>query len=92
MGKRKKKRQLWHKSPYDGVPGFAAAIKRFLYQIEGPSQLGSRNEPAYVPPADPKCPVCHQSVKDHRFDRGGPGKSTALRCPKPTTDTVTSET
>lgn len=81
VGKRKK-RQLWHKSPYDGVPGIGAAIKRFLYQIEGPSQLGSKNEPAYVPPADPKCPICNQSVKDHRFDRSE-GRSTAVRCPKP---------
>ncbi|PRI11643.1 hypothetical protein [Leucobacter massiliensis] len=81
MGKQKRKRQLWHKSPYDGVPGFYAAVQRFLYQIEGPSQLGERGEPAYVAPADPKCPVCGQSMKDHRIDRGGPGRPTHMVCP-----------
>ena len=49
MGERKRpKRHLWHKTPYDGVPGFYAAFQRFLYQFEGPAQLGDRNEPAYV--------------------------------------------
>ncbi len=84
MGKRKK-RQLWHKSPYDGVPGFYAAVQRFLYQIEGPAQLGDRNEPAYVPDPDPKCPVCTQAMKEHRIDRGGPGKPTRMKCPAPLT-------
>ena len=83
MGKRdeKKRHRLWHKTPYDGVPGVYAAIQRFLYQIEGPSQLGDRNEPAYVPPVDPKCPICGQSLELHRFDRGGPGKTTHMQCP-----------
>lgn len=82
VGKRKRpKRHLWHKTPYDGVPGFYAAFQRFLYQFEGPAQLGDRNEPAYVPPADPKCPVCRQSLELHRFDRGGPGRPTHMKCP-----------
>ena len=82
MGERKRpKRHLWHKTPYDGVPGFYAAFQRFLYQCEGPAQLGDCNEPAYVPPADPKCPVCRQSLELHRFDRGGPGRPTHMKCP-----------
>ncbi|GAA1595973.1 hypothetical protein [Leucobacter chromiireducens] len=82
---RKQKREkyhLWHKTPYDGVPGFYAAVQRLFYQFEGPAQLGDRGEPAYVQPADPKCPVCGHSMKLHRIDRGGPGKPTHLRCPK----------
>ena len=78
---KKKKRQLWHKTPYDGVPGVYAAIQRFLYQFEGPAQLGARDEAPYVPPAEPKCPICGQSMKDHQIDRGGPGTPTYMRCP-----------
>ncbi len=83
---RKQKREkyhLWHKTPYDGVPGLYAAVQRLFYQFEGPAQIGERGEPAYVQPADPKCPVCTQSMSLHRIDRGGPGKPTHLRCPKP---------
>lgn len=83
VGKREKKLRLWHKSPYDGVPGAYAAVQRFLYQIEGPSQLGDRNEPAPVAPVDPRCPVCRLPMKDHRIDRGGPGLPTQLKCPSP---------
>ncbi len=82
MGKQKRaKYHLWHKTPYDGVPGFFPAILRFLYQIEGPAQLGERGEPAYVPPADPVCPVCTGLMADHRIERGGPGERTLLHCP-----------
>ncbi len=84
MGKRNRAgRRLWHQTPYDGVPGVYAAIQRFLYQFEGPAQLGDRNEPPYVPPADPKCPVCSRSLRLHHFDRGGPGKPTRMKCPPP---------
>ncbi|MBL5974763.1 MAG: hypothetical protein D3X82_13635 [Candidatus Leucobacter sulfamidivorax] len=84
MRKRKReKRHLWHRTPYDGVPGLYAALQRFLYQFQGPSQLGDRGEPPYVPPPDPKCPMCKQPMQDHRFDRGGPGKPTYMKCPKP---------
>lgn len=82
MRKRKRpKRHLWHKTPWDGQPGFWAAVNRFFYQFEGPAQLGDRNEPAYVPPADPKCPICGASMHEHRIDRGGPGKPTHMKCP-----------
>jgi len=82
VGKREKKRKLWHESPYDGVPGFFPALLRLLYQFQGASQLGDPNEPAYVAPADPKCPLCTQSMAEHHFDRD-PGKRTLMRCPKP---------
>ena len=77
----KRKRRLWHESPWDGQPGFWAGWRRLLYQFEGPAQLGDPNEPPYVPPANPTCPVCHQPMKKHHIDRGGPGKRTHLRCP-----------
>ena len=82
---RKRKRRLWHESPWDGQPGFWAAWRRFFYQFEGPSQLGDPNEPAYVPPANPKCPICSMPMDEHRIDRGGPGKPTHMKCPAPKT-------
>ncbi|MGO1435110.1 MAG: hypothetical protein ACTJFR_03750 [Canibacter sp.] len=92
MRKRRKKYTLWHKTPYDGVPGFYAFVQRFLYQIEGPSQLGDRDEPAYVRPSDPKCPLCSQSMKDHRFDAGSATKSTSLKCPPKKAEAKQTET
>lgn len=86
--KRKKRRRLWNESPYNGVPGFYAAMQRFFYQFEGAAQLGDPNEPAYVPPADPSCPICAQSLKLHRIDRGGPGKPTHMKCPPNTQNLV----
>lgn len=83
---RERKRRLWHETRWDGLPGFGNAVRRLLYQFEGAAQLGDPNEPAYVPPANPRCPVCTQLMADHRVDRGGPGKPTHLRCPKPQPD------
>lgn len=77
MGKRK----LWHETPWDGKPGIWAAWLRLVYQFEGTSQLGKRGEPAYVMPADPKCPICGTSMKDHQILRSTTGKSTRLECP-----------
>ena len=79
---RKRKRRLWHETPWDGQPGFFAAWRRFFYQFEGTSQLGDPNEPPYVPPENPRCPVCSELMRDHRIERGGPGKPTHLRCPQ----------
>nr|WP_249290901.1 hypothetical protein [Leucobacter manosquensis] len=73
---------MWHATPWDGQPGFWAAWRRFFYQFEGTAQLGDPNEPAYVPPANPKCPICRHPMSDHQFDRGGPGKPTYVKCPK----------
>ena len=81
---RKRKRRLWHETPWDGVPGFWAAWQRFFYQFEGTSQLGDPNEPPYVPPADPKCPLCSISMQDHRLTRSSnPSEPTRLICPAP---------
>ncbi|MHA3722725.1 hypothetical protein ACXR2T_02480 [Leucobacter sp. HY1910] len=80
---RERKRRLWHETRWDGLPGFGNALRRLLYQFEGAAQLGDPNEPPYVPPANPKCPVCNELMADHRVDRGGPGERTHLRCPKP---------
>ena len=78
---RERKRRLWHATPWDGQPGFWAALNRLVYQIEGPAQLGDPDEPPYVPPADPRCPICAAPMGEHRVDRGGPGKPTRLTCP-----------
>jgi len=78
---RERKRRLWHPTPWDGEPGFWAAWQRLLYQFEGPSQLGDPNEPAYVPPADPACPICNAPMSEHRIERGGPSQPTRLKCP-----------
>lgn len=84
---RERKRRLWHETRWDGLPGFGNAVRRLLYQFEGAAQLGDPNEPAYVPPANPKCPVCSEPMKDHSVARGGPGKPTHLRCPTPLSET-----
>lgn len=78
-----RKRRLWHETRWDGMPGVGNAIRRFLYQFEGAAQLGDPNEPPYVPPVNPSCPVCSVSMSEHRMDRGGPGKPTYLKCPPP---------
>src|SRR5690606_29995647 len=62
---RERKRRLWHETRWDGLPGFGNAVRRLLYQFEGAAQLGDPNEPAYVPPANPRCPVCTQLMADH---------------------------
>lgn len=84
MGKREpKKLQLWHPSPWDGVPGKRAALLRFMYNVIGPAQLGSSNDKVYLPPNDPECPDCKQPLNDHVIKRGGPGKPTHMICPRP---------
>lgn len=89
MSKRKRY-HLWHATAWDGQPGFWAAWNRFFAQFEGPAQLGDANEPAYVPSADPACPICAQPMKDHVIHRE-PGKSTRLTCPPPQAPTQTPE-
>ncbi|WP_396656430.1 hypothetical protein [Microbacterium sp.] len=75
-----RKRRLWHATPWDGQRGFWAAWNRLVFQIEGTAQLGDPNEPAYVPPADPRCPLCAAPMDQHRIHRV-PGKSTSMTCP-----------
>ncbi len=80
----RKKRHLWHATPWDGQPGFWAAWNRFFHQFQGSAQLGRVDEPAYVPPADPVCPMCKQPMKLHVIHRSSDaGKSTRLTCPRP---------
>lgn len=76
-----RKRKLWHETPWDGQPGFWAALNRLVYQFEGPAQLGDPNEPAEVRNADPACPICGQPMSRHTVDRGGPGEKTFVHCP-----------
>ena len=61
----KRKRRLWHESPWDGQRGFWAAWNRFIFHFQGPGQLGRADEPAYVPAANPGCPLCgHPSLPE----------------------------
>lgn len=82
MSVSKRKRRLWHETRWDGQPGFWAAWRRFFYQFQGASQLGRRDEPAYVMPENPRCPICSAPMNEHQVNRGGPGKPTHLICPE----------
>lgn len=80
---RERRRRLWHETKWDGEPGLAAALRRLVYQFQGAAQLGRRDEPAYIMPENPKCPVCSAPMKEHQINRGGPGARTHLICPDP---------
>lgn len=71
-------------NPWKGVPGFWARLNRIIYPFTGPAQVGiGRPEEAYVPPADPRCPMCGEPMADHVIDRGTASRRTYLRCPAP---------
>jgi len=70
------------RTPWDGQPGFWAALNRFVYRFEGPAQLGTGEaEEPYAPPADAACPICRKPMTRHVLDRRGPGEKTYLHCP-----------
>ncbi|WP_395245705.1 hypothetical protein ACGGZK_07790 [Agromyces sp. MMS24-K17] len=74
------KRALDPMNPFDGKPGFFNRLNRIVYMFTGPAQVGiGRPEAPYVPPADPKCPLCGRLMADHEIDRSGP--RTQLHCP-----------
>ncbi len=70
------------KTPWDGVPGFWAAVNRFFYIFEGPAQLGtSGHERPETPPEQQRCPICGELLTAHVIEPGGPGEQTYLHCP-----------
>ena len=71
-------------TPWDGKPGFWAWVNRTLYPIAGPAQVGiGRPEEPYRAPADPRCPLCGESMARHVVERGDANAPTRLHCPAP---------
>lgn len=67
-------------NPFDGRPGFVNVINRIVYRYAGPAQVGiGRPEAPYVPPADPRCPLCGSAMDRHEIDRSG--ERTQVYCP-----------
>jgi len=68
-------------NPFAGKPGFFNRLNRITYGYAGPAQVGiGRVEAPYVPPADPRCPLCGQPMDQHDIDRSG--ERTQMHCPK----------
>ncbi len=77
---RKKPRTPDPMNPFDGRPGLVNAINRVVYRYAGPAQVGiGRAEAPYLPPADPRCPLCGEPMARHDIDRTG--ERTQLHCP-----------
>lgn len=69
-------------NPFRGRPGFWNRVNQLVYPLAGPAQVGiGRPEAPYVPPADPRCPLCGRSMTEHEFVRGNSSVSTRVRCP-----------
>jgi hypothetical protein len=69
-------------NPFVGKRGFFNRLNRVVYMFTGPAQIGiGRPEAPYVPPADPRCPICTAPMEQHQVDRSG--ERTQLYCPKP---------
>lgn len=72
-------------NPYKGRPGFWNRLSAAIYPITGPAEVGigiGVVEEPYVPPADPKCPICSASMADHDIKRGDASTPTYFTCPK----------
>jgi hypothetical protein len=71
-------------NPYVGLPGFWNRWNRITYSFSGAAQVGvgrGRTEAAYVPPADPSCPICGSPMAAHTIDRGTATVPTRVHCP-----------
>ncbi len=67
-------------NPFDQKPGFFNRVNRVVYTFMGPAHVGiGRPEAPYVPPADPRCPLCDQQMTLHQIDRSS--ERTQLHCP-----------
>ena len=68
-------------NPFADRPGFFNALNRVVYRFAGPAQVGiGRPEAPYVPPVDPRCPLCGRRMDLHVIDRSG--ERTQVHCPK----------
>ncbi|GAA1965810.1 hypothetical protein [Agromyces allii] len=67
-------------NPFLGKRGFYNAFNRMIFRFTGPAQVGiGRPEAPYVPPADPRCPLCGGPMAAHDIDRSG--ERTQVHCP-----------
>jgi hypothetical protein len=80
MARKKAPREPNPMNPFDGKPGFVNRLNRIVFTFTGPAQVGiGRPEAPYVPPTDPRCPLCGNLMADHTIDRTG--ERTQLHCP-----------
>lgn len=80
MARNKSPRKANPLNPWDGKRGLFNNLNRIVYSYAGPAQVGiGRAEAPYVPPADPRCPLCGQPMDLHEVDRSG--ERTQLYCP-----------
>ena len=80
MARKKAPRKANPLNPWDGKPGLFNNLNRIVYSYAGPAQVGiGRDEAPYVPPADPRCPLCGRPMNLHEIDRSG--ERTQLHCP-----------
>lgn len=69
-------------NPFRDSAGFWGAFGRVAWTITGPAQVGiGRPEAPYVPPTDPRCPLCDGAMAEHVIDRGTSTTPTRLHCP-----------
>lgn len=72
-------------NPFNGTPGFWGAFGRMMWTATGPAAVGiGREEEPYVPPADPRCPLCGEAMAEHTVARGVGTTPSRLRCPATT--------
>ncbi|WP_382310152.1 hypothetical protein [Herbiconiux sp. UC225_62] len=80
MARKKSERKVNPLNPWEGKRGLFNNINRIVYSYAGPAQVGiGRAEAPYVPPADPRCPLCGRPMALHEIDRSG--ERTQLHCP-----------
>ncbi|WP_175494096.1 hypothetical protein [Herbiconiux ginsengi] len=80
MARKKSERKVNPLNPWEGKRGLFNNINRIVYSYAGPAQVGiGRAEAPYVPPADPRCPLCGRPMAQHEIDRSG--ERTQLHCP-----------
>jgi hypothetical protein len=73
-------------NPYRGLPGFWNRWNWLIYNVSGAAQVGlgrGKKEAPYVPPLDPRCPICGHAMAEHSIERGTAAVPTRLRCPGP---------
>jgi len=71
-------------NPYKHRRGFWNRVSALLYPISGQAQVGigiGKKEAPYVPPANPRCPICLKPMGEHAVSRGDAVTPTYMKCP-----------